>query len=190
MSKKDYIVQFDLKKCNSIVKNLRLIGHPIKMNTNKKQTLYAIRCLEKQDDGTWLPKILCKGPTVFDSFFTWEYSQYETKELLQLEGKDSSSIIDFVGGDLAPCFRVCAEKNNKFIGGVKYTVFTSTKLMELTSDLIDLLSQSYKPSDEEGELIRKEYDQEHVDSLPMGLPDWRDYFTYGFKLDPFANYVI
>jgi hypothetical protein len=132
---------------------------------------YAVRCLEKQEDETWLPKILCKGSSIFGEFATWELGRIE-------EGDPTTS--KFLGGDSAPIVRVQATFDKEKLGDVDYKVFVNSKDMELTEDLINLMRSIREPSADELSALRKEYNKDREEDESM--PEWRDYFEYGYDL--------
>lgn len=137
---------------------------------------YAIRCLEKQDDGTWVPKILVKGPSVFDFFFSWEESQ----RISMVEEEDENTSI-YIGHDKAPTAKIIAVADDNKLGGVDYKVFMGKKDMALTEEHINLLRAVREPSADELNKLREEYnkDREEDDSMP----EWRDYFAYSHDID-------
>ena len=134
---------------------------------------YAVKVLEKQDDGSWLPKILSKGSSVFDLFGNWEQNQ-----ILNLE--EDPTLTTFLGGDKAPVVTVKAIADDSKLGGVDYSVFVGVKDMELTEDLINLLRQAREPKADDLNKLRSEYLADYEED--NSLPEWRDYFEYGYDI--------
>jgi hypothetical protein len=147
---------------------------------------YAIRCLEKQDDGTWVPKILCKGPSIFDEFSKWELSRHTDRDEALASG-ETFDFSTFLGGDKAPTVKVQAVADSSKLGGVGYTVLIGSKDVELKEDLINLLRAVREPSADELNNLRSEYnaDREENDSMP----EWRDYYEYSFDLNRIFKYT-
>jgi hypothetical protein len=147
---------------------------------------YAVRCLEKQDDGTWIPKILCKGPTIFDEFSKWEMSRHSDKDEAEAAG-EKFDLSTFLGGDKAPTVKVQAVADSSKLGGVAYTVLIGSKDVELKEDLINLLRAVREPSADELNNLRSEYnaDREEDDSMP----EWRDYYEYSFDVNRIFKYT-
>lgn len=142
-------------------------------------TRYVQRVLEEQEDGTWVHKILVKGPAVFDTFFNWEQSRRE---------EDDSEISTFLGGDSAPIVRITAVQDHTKLGGVDYSIGINSKDMVLTEEHINLLRSVKEPTADELNNWRNEYNECRSDDPEM--PEWRDYFEYGhdvrriFKFTP------
>ncbi len=134
-------------------------------------TRFVQRCLEEQEDGTWVHKILVKGPAVFDNFFNWEQSRRE-------EG--DPDISTFLGGDNAPMVRITAVADSSKLGGVDYTIGINSKDMPLTEEHINLLRVVREPSADDLNAFRKEWnaDREH----DKEMPEWRDYFEFGHDM--------
>jgi len=132
---------------------------------------FAQRCLEEQEDGTWVHKILVKGPSVFDSFFDWELGRRE---------ENDPDISTFLGGDNAPPVKIQAIEDKTKLGGVDYRVFVNPKDMELTEDHINLLRVVRVPSADELNSFRTDFNQAREEDPEM--PEWRDYFEYGHDI--------
>ena len=132
---------------------------------------YAQRCLEEQEDGTWVHKILVKGPSVFDFFFDWEEGR---------RAENDPNISCFLGGDVAPPVRIQAIYDATKLGNVDYKVFDVPKDMPLTEEHINLLRSVREPSADEMNAFRNEYNEERKNDPSM--PEWRDYFEYGHDI--------
>jgi hypothetical protein len=141
---------------------------------------FAVKCFEQQPDKTWLPKILCKGPSVFDEFGKWEQNQ-----LINLE--EDPSLCTFLGGDLAPVVRIVATADDSKLGGVDYSVFAGSVNVEINEEMINMLRKIYEPKADDLNKLRSEYlaDLEEDESLP----EWRDYFEYGYDLRRIFKYT-
>jgi hypothetical protein len=69
---------------------------------------------------------------------------------------------------------------------VDYSVFAGTVNVEINEDMINMLRKIYEPKADDLNKLRAEYlaDMEEDESLP----DWRDYFEYGFDLRRIFKY--
>jgi len=132
---------------------------------------FAQRCLEEQEDGTWVHKILVKGPAVFDFFFDWEEGR-------RTEG--DPDIPCFLGGDVAPPVKIQAILDQSKLGDVDYKVFDVPKDMPLTEELINLLRKVNEPSADDMNAFRNDYMSDYENDPSM--PEWRDYFEYGHDI--------
>ncbi len=139
---------------------------------------FAIRCLEEQEDGTWVPKILCKGPAVFNEFATWEQGRVE---------EDEDGLSSFLGGINAPTVRVQATKDTSKLGGVDYKVFVGSKDMPITEEIIEQLRAIQEPSADELNALRAEYEAERAED--HSLPEWHDFYEFGFNLKRIFKYT-
>ena len=159
-------------------KNYTRIGHPDPNQCPWKrlgfvsQRKFAQNCFEEQADGTWLPKILCKGSSIFAEFATWEQGRIE---------EDDETICTHLGGKIAPTLRIQATYDKSKLGEVDYKVFVAAKDMVLTEDMINQLRQIREPSADEMAALRAEY-LEDKETYP-GLPEWEDFFEYGYDLN-------
>jgi hypothetical protein len=164
---------------SEINKKITRIGHddedlcPWKQMGYVGSTKYAQRCLELQEDGTWFPKILCKGPSIFDEFFTWEQGRHE-------ESEKDPTLTTFLGGDFAPSVRIKATYDSSKLGDVNYKVFVNSKDTELTEDMINLLREVREPSADELNSLMAEYNADRENDESMA--EWRDYFEYSYDL--------
>lgn len=139
---------------------------------------FAIRCLEEQEDGTWVPKILCKGPAVFNEFATWEQGRVE---------EDEDGLSSFLGGVNAPTVRVQATKDSSKLGGVDYKVFVGSKDMPITEEIIEQLRAIQEPSADELNALRAEYEADREEDPT--LPEWHDFYEFGFSLKRIFKYT-
>lgn len=143
---------------------------------------FAVKCFEQQADKSWVPKILCKGPSVFDEFGKWTETQF-----LNLEDDPGADICTFLGGDSAPMVRIVAVKDDSKLGGVDYNVFAGSVNVKLTEEMIESLRKINEPSADELNRLRSEYLGE-MKKDPT-IPEWRDYFEYGFDLRRIFKYT-
>jgi hypothetical protein len=140
---------------------------------------YAQKCLEEVD-GKWVPKILCKGPSIFDGFAIWEQGRVE-------ELGDDPTLSYFLGGDKAPMVEITATYDASKLGDVDYKVHIKSKDIALTEEMINILRAVREPSADDLNRLRKEYndDREEDDSLP----EWRDYFEYSYDIRRIFQYT-
>lgn len=141
---------------------------------------FAVKCFEQQPDKTWVPKILCKGPSVFDEFGKWEQNQ-----LINLE--EDPTLCTFLGGDSAPVVRIVAVADDSKLGGVDYSVFAGSVNTVINEDMVNMLRKVHEPKADDLNKLRAEYlaDMEEDESLP----EWRDYFEYGFDIRRIFKYT-
>jgi len=138
----------------------------------------AVRVLEEQPDKTWKPKILCKGPTIFNEFAKWQAN----RELANEDKEDGETDLNvFLGGDKAPIVQIKATRNTDKPGGVEYFVAINPKESALTEAMIASLKSSYEPKADKLNALRAEYEEARENDPSM--PEWRDYFEYGFDID-------
>lgn len=133
---------------------------------------YAQRVLEEQEDGSWAPKILCKGSSVFKEFAVWELGRSE---------ENDDTISTFLGGKSAPAVKIHAVFDPKKLGQVDYTVTVGPKDMVLTEEMINQLRAVYEPKPEELEKMRAEYEAEREEDPNM--PEWEDWWVYSYDID-------
>lgn len=136
-------------------------------------TRYVQKVLEEQEDGTWVHKILVKGPTVFDPLFSWEQNRRE-------EVEDDPSLSTFLGGDSAPIVKITAKADSSKLGGVDYDVAVLSKDMDLEEEHINILRSVRVPSVDELNNLRSQYNEDREED--SDLPEWRDYFEYGHDI--------
>jgi hypothetical protein len=141
---------------------------------------FAQRCIEEQEDGTWVHKILVKGPMVFDFFFDWEAGRRE-------EAEGDTDVSTFLGGDVAPTVRIEANFDSSKLGNVDYTLACSAKDMVLTEEYINMLRAVREPSVDELNTYRAEYNEARESDPEM--PEWRDYFEYGHDIRRIFKYT-
>lgn len=139
---------------------------------------FATNCLEQQEDGTWLPKILCKGTAIFNHLASWEEGRHE---------EDDDSVSMFLGGRKAPVVKIHAVYDSSKLGNVDYKVFVGSKDMELTEEHINMLRTVREPSADEMNAFRMEYEADREED--PSLPEWEDFFEYGYDLRRIFKYT-
>lgn len=143
---------------------------------------FVQRCLEEQEDGTWVHKILVKGPLVFDKFTDWEEGQRE-----ELADNPDQPISTFLGGRSAPAVKVVAKFDDTKMGDVDYTVHVGPKDMVLTEEHINLLRAVHEPTADELNAFRAEYNMARDEDPDM--PEFEDFFEYGHDVRKIFKYT-
>ena len=150
---------------------------------------YSVNVLERQKDGTSIPKVLNKGIQIFQEFTKWELANHE----MNLENGDDS-LCTALGGAVAHDVRIKAEKNASALGGVKYTVAVNPKTSILSEEEIEMLRAIHEPTAAELAADRAAYEadreQDNADRDASAeynkkyapMPEWEDFFTYGHDL--------
>jgi hypothetical protein len=142
---------------------------------------FAVKVLEEQEDGSWAPKVLCKGPSVFNEFFNWEGGRVE-------ENLDSGTKLSTcLGGDKAPAVRITASYVPDKLGNVEYKVHVASKDMPITEDFVNILRAVREPSADELNQLRAEYAEE-LEQDPS-LPEWHDWYEYSHDLRRIFQYT-
>lgn len=143
---------------------------------------YAQNCLERQEDSTFLVKILNKGATVFKPL-----AEHENGSLQEREEDGVEDACTFLGGRTAHDIRVTCHKDSQAPGGVKYEVHVGKKQSIITDEEIQALAESYTPSAEEMKQYRAEYEERMSDD--PRLPEFEDFFEYGHNLRAIFKYT-
>jgi hypothetical protein len=130
---------------------------------------YAMNVLERQPDGTYVPKVLQKGSTVFKPLAEWE----EARRQERLEEGDDS-ITCFLGGRTAPEFVVTCTRDNSKPGKVAYSVSVRTKDMTITDEQIAALKKINTPSADEIDELKAGYDERNEDGTKPEFEDWME----------------
>jgi hypothetical protein len=137
-------------------------------------TQFAQNCLEKQDDGTWVVKILKKGKSIFESFANEQMNRYDNPEL-------DDDFPKHLGTRNAHAVRITAEATGKEgPQSVKYSVSYDYKPTYIDDDMLDLLIKAGEPTAEEIETERRDYNKARKSDPTM--PEWEDMFMYGYPL--------
>jgi hypothetical protein len=106
-------------------------------------TQYAQNCLEKQDDGTWIVKVLKKGKSIFRDIAKEQINRFNDPELDDDDPKH-------FGIRTSPCVRITAEATG-YEGpkSVEYSVGFDPKSTYITDDMIEMLRKVGEPSVED-----------------------------------------
>jgi len=137
-------------------------------------TQFAQNCFEKQDDGTWVVKILKKGKSIFESFANEQINRFDNPEL-------DDDFPKHLGTRNAHAVRITAEATGKEgPQSVKYSVSYDYKPTYIDDDMLDLLIKAGEPTAEELETERRDYNKARKSDLSM--PGWEDMFMYGYPL--------
>lgn len=137
-------------------------------------TQYAQNCLEKQDDGTWVVKVLKKGKSIFRDIAKEQINRFNDPELDDDDPKH-------FGIRTSPCVRITAEATG-YEGpkSVEYSVGFDPKSTYITDDMIEMLRKVGEPSIEDLTEERSSYNRCRKSDLSM--PEWEDFFLYGYPL--------
>jgi hypothetical protein len=143
---------------------------------------YAVKVLEEQEDGkTQIPKILCKGPSVFNEFFNWELGRAEENE------DNDTQLSTSLGGKIAPQVKITATYVPDKLGNVEYKVHVSSKDMEITEDFVNILRAVREPSADELNRLRAEYMEESEED--PSLPEWHDWYEFSHDIRRIFQYT-
>lgn len=139
---------------------------------------YVQNVLERTDDGEWICKILKKGKSIFSEFKKWEDGRKD-------EDLDEGDAV-YSGVRNSHTFRVQALATGKEPPqSVEYKVTAESKPTILTEDMINALRKAGEPSPEDLEMIKAVYQE---DAQSYDMPEWEDYFAYGYPLDKIFKY--
>ena len=161
-------------------KSFNRIGHedpsqcPWKKLGYISTTQYAQNVLEKQDDGTWVVKILKKGKSIFRDIAKEQIERYNNEDLDEDDPKH-------FGTRNSPCVRIVAEATGlEGPKSVEYTVSYDPKSTYITDEMIELLRKAGEPNPEDLAKERNEYNKLRKSDAYM--PEWEDFYTYGYPL--------
>ena len=138
-------------------------------------TQYAQNCFEKQDDGTWVVKILKKGKSIFNKI---------AQDIAENYNDDTNDDGDgrHYGTRSAPCVRITAEATGKQPPlSVNYTVAYDKKPTYIDDVMIELLRKAGEPTPDDLINERKSYEYDSKEDPYM--PAWEDFYTYGYPLN-------
>jgi hypothetical protein len=137
-------------------------------------TQYAQNCFEKQDDGTWVVKILKKGKSIFRDIAKEQINRYNDPELDDDDPKH-------FGVRTSPCVRITAEATG-YEGpkSVEYSVGFDPKSTYITDEMIEMLRKVGEPSAEDLAEERQNYNKDRKSDPSM--PEWEDFYLYGYPL--------
>ena len=138
-------------------------------------TQFAQNCFERQEDGSWEVKILKKGKSIFKAIAMEQLDRLSNEDLDETDPKH-------FGTRNSPCIRITA--NATGLDGpksVEYSVSFDPKSTYITDEMIEQLRKCGEPSAED---LKEERDSYAADvKLDSSLPDWEDFFAYGWQLD-------
>jgi hypothetical protein len=172
-----------------LTKSLTRIGHddedqcPWKALGYIGSTKYAQNVLEYDaETKTWVPKILCKGSSIFDDIVAWQTGRIEEKNDLisQGEEEEAETLVTHLGTSNSPCVRIKAIKKGEMTNQVEYEVTFESKNTKLTDEMIELLRAAGEPSAEQMAKERAIYEEDR--EADPALPEWEDVFAYGYDL--------
>jgi hypothetical protein len=137
-------------------------------------TQYAQNCFEKQDDGTWVVKILKKGKSIFKAIAKEQVDRYNNEDLDEDDPKH-------FGTRTSPCVRITAEATGlEGPKSVEYNVSFDPKSTYVTDDMIELLRKAGEPDANDLAEERSSYNKASKNDPYM--PEWEDFYTYGYPL--------
>ena len=162
-------------------KSFNRIGHddpsqcPWKKMGYISTTQYAQNCFERQEDGTWVVKILKKGKSIFREIAKEQIDRYNNDDLDDEDPKH-------FGTRNSPCVRITAEATGlEGPKSVEYKVSYDPKSTYVSDEMIEMLRKCGEPSAEDLADQRAEYIKDAKNDPYM--PEWEDFFTYGYPLD-------
>ena len=137
-------------------------------------TQYAQNCFEKQDDGTWVVKILKKGKSIFKAIAKEQVDRYNNEDLDEDDPKH-------FGTRVSPCVRITAEATGlEGPKSVEYSVSFDPKSTTITDDMVELLRKAGEPEAKDLADERTGYNKASKNDPYM--PEWEDFYTYGYPL--------
>jgi hypothetical protein len=137
-------------------------------------TQYAQNCFEKQDDGTWVVKILKKGKSIFKAIAKEQVDRYNNEDLDEDDPKH-------FGTRTSPCVRITAEATGlEGPKSVEYSVSFDPKSTNITDEMIELLRKAGEPEAQDLAEERTSYNKASKNDPYM--PEWEDFYTYGYPL--------
>ena len=140
---------------------------------------FAQNVLEQQPDGTWTPKILKAGKSIFLEFAKWQSGRIN--ELEDLDEDEVEGFITHLGARRSMMVRVKATPTGKEPPqSVEYTVTVGSKEMKVTDEMVEALKAAGEPKPEVLEEERNNYNADRQEDPTM--PAWEDFFTYGYDL--------
>lgn len=166
---------------SDVNKSFTRIGHdepsecPWKKLGYISTTQYAQNCFEKQEDGSWVVKVLKKGKSIFREIAKEQIDRYNNEDL------DDDDPRHF-GTRNSPCVRITAEATGlEGPKSVEYKVSYDPKSTYVSDEMIEALRKCGEPS---AESLSKERDAYIKDAKnDPYMPEWEDFFAYGYPLD-------
>lgn len=163
------------KSFNRIGNDLEPENCPWKKLGYISTTQYVQNCFEKQDDGTWVVKILKKGKSIFRAIAKEQIDRYNNEDLDEDDPKH-------FGTRTSPCVRITAEATGlEGPKSVEYSVSFDPKSTYITDDMIELLRKAGEPEAEDLAEERALYNKASKNDPYM--PEWEDFYTYGYPLN-------
>jgi len=145
-------------------------------------TQYAQNVLEKQEDGSWAPKILKKGKSIFNRIAEQTIQNYEDQENEDGDGRH-------YGTRNSPCVKITATATGQPAPlSVDYTLYFEGKPTYITDEMIELLRKAGEPSTEDLMKERVNYNTDRDDDPNM--PEWEDFFAYGYPLTKIFKFTV
>jgi hypothetical protein len=137
-------------------------------------TQYAQNCFEKQDDGSWVVKVLKKGKSIFRDIAKEQIDRFSNEDL------DENDPRHF-GTRISPCVRITAEATG-FEGpkSVEYSVSYDPKSTTITDEMIEQLRKCGEPSPQDLSDERANYIK--LAKNDAFMPEWEDFYFYGYPL--------
>jgi hypothetical protein len=140
---------------------------------------FAQNVLEQQADGTWVPKILKAGKSIFLEFAKWQSGR--VNELEDLDEDEVDDFITHLGTRRSMMVRVKAIPTGKEPPqSVEYTVTVGSKEIKVTDEMVEALKAAGEPDPKVLEEERTNYNADRAEDPTM--PAWEDFFTYGYDL--------
>jgi hypothetical protein len=136
--------------------------------------------LEQQADGTWVPKILKAGKSIFLETAKWQSGRI--KELEDMDEDEVEGFITHLGTRRSMMVRINAIPTGKEPPqSVEYTVTVSSREVKVTDEMVEALKAAGELSPNDLQLEREKYAKMR-ESEPT-MPPWEDFFTYGYDLN-------
>ncbi len=141
---------------------------------------FAQNCLEQQEDGTWVPKILKKGKSIFQELAKWQSGRL--KDLEDLDEDEIENFITHLGTRRSFPVRIIAKATGKEGPlSVEYEVSVASKELKLTDEMIESLRKAGEPNLDKLNAERKAYETDR--KTDPSMPPWEDFFVYGYDLE-------
>ena len=169
-----------------INKSMTRIGHddpdqcPWKKMGYISSLQFAQNCLEQQEDGTWVPKVLKKGKSIFQELAKWQNGRL--KDMEDLDEDERNAFIFHLGTRNSFPVRITANATGQPAPkSVEYEVnVSSVKTIKITDEMLESLRKAGEPSVDDLKSERLNYEKEAKNDPSM--PAWEDYFAYGYDL--------
>ena len=137
-------------------------------------TQYAQNCFEKQDDGTWVVKVLKKGKSIFKAIAKEQVDRYDNEDLDEDDPKH-------FGTRVSPCVRITAEATGlEGPKSVEYSVSFDPKSTTITDDMVELLRKAGELEAQDLANERTKFNKASKNDRYM--PEWEDFYEYGYPV--------